>query len=970
MGNGANKSRTTFIIGGRRFEKDFSFLEDRPKRFRQRRFPIIWIIVGLVVLLLLVYASYVYLNWVILEYMYETKANLDWFGITFYNGLTFTVAAFLALLLINPIPKASDVADAFNAFLGMQARQPWKKVARDYPDYGNNAMQDYPLKRRPTIRPGVALWIFWQISKWVVAFLIFVEVNGFLGLGNIAIPLLMSAKGYGDWSTVGKIFLLPLYPGSGPQLVSLMPSMEIQYRIISYFLVSGLIIVTIRFFLKFVRDAVRRAGDKWIRNLLFSLASLVMILILEAPYWAMDITTPYVYGIVITIFFAFVIFGLFFHLKSGKETMTFAQRRRIGILLASVVIGAVLVANVAIIGYYRINWNNGWINYEWAPLTSRQVFVMRWAAGIQDMNYTGLTNIPAGNATATLGLVRQWDGNASYTESTNRIGVNWMQLVPQPEIVYVNNHEYWATPTTFAPVASDWISNHLIYTHTSKIIVIDSHSGDLVPAVQAFNIPVQPLIYYGEGFNYDAYVDVPGAPNEIENVSYHGAPDFILSGWQRSLWFLIHEGQLGYAFSPPADSIRMLHDRDVFHRVNNLLIYGLSTDQATYLVSDNKTLYYCIQVYIDYPIHSGYAHSEHANADYLRFFGVVLVNVADGSLKGYTVGQNDGFLDSFYKSYYKSWGPAPEWLVKQLRYPEQLLGNQTIAGQLDVDFFYHVNSASVWRSGQDFFERPLSTEVLYVPIAIGNNIYFAAVQLVEFQSSASKNLAGVYVIYGGDRLGQMALYEANSTASGSVPLIGPSAALQAFRTDPTTQNKLTLLHAVPGNILLYLINGHLYYFIPAYIYTQSDTGGSGVIAKEAFIDAIDASNGSVGLGINDSFGAFSALTGGLRSSGPGNRISTLLSMFPSNYILTNVTAVNPTVYKLAYTANFTSLAQLNQTQQTVNDFINNYVKPAGNVTQLLWWMPNSSTVDIGYLETSSNITWLYYMQVNVGSGVG
>jgi hypothetical protein len=940
-------------------------LEDRrPRKYRRRRFPLLWIVVGVAVFLLLFYASYVYLNWVILETMYQTKSGLDWFGITFYNGLTFIVSGLLALLLINPIPRKSDLIDAFNALVGMQARPPWRGREGEHSEYEASG-PDSALRRPSTIRPGVALWIFWQMVKWIVGFLLFVQVSGFFGLGNITIPLLMAAKGYGDWSSLGKILLLPAYPAMGNQLVLLMPAMEIQYRIVSYFLVSVLVVVAVRFFLKFVRDAIRRAGDKWIRNLLFSLGSVLMIEILEAPYWPMDNTTPYIYAIVIAIFSTFLVFGLFFQLKSGRETMTVAQRRRTGILVATLLIAVILVVNVGIIGYYRINWNNGWINYEWGPLTSKQIAITRWAAGLQSMNYTSLKNIPSGNETATLGLVRQWDGNASYIQSTNRIGVNWMQLVPSSEIVYVNNHEYWATPTTFAPVASDWISNHLIYTHTSKIMVIDSHTGNFVPTTQAFNISSQPLVYYGEGFTNDAYVKVSNAPSEIENASYSGAPDYVLSGWQRSLWFLIHEGQLGYALSPPTDSIRMLHERDVFKRVNNLLIYGLSLDQATYLVSDNRTLYYCTQVYIDYPLHSGFSVS-----DYLRFFGVVLVNVADGSLKGFIVAKDDSFLSSFYKTYYKTWVSPPKWLVHQLRYPEQLLGNQNSNGQLDIDFKYHVGSPSVWRSQQDFFEMPRSTQVLYIPIAIGNRVFFTAIQLVEFLSSPGKNLAGLYLVYGGERLGQMSLYQANSTVFGSTTFIGPSAAIQAFRTDYYTRQQITFTNATAGNILLYLINGHLYYFIPAYITTKSDTGGSSVIIRNPFIDVIDAQTG-IGIGHgNNSFSAFYSLSGVSSLYGPQNRTTALLKMFPPSYVVSRVSAVHPTVENKTYVVNFTSPYERNQTQTVVNSFITNYANPILNATsskQLIWWMSDSSTVDVGFLVSTSGIIWLYYMEVNVGN---
>ena len=176
-------------------------------------------------------------------------------------------------------------------------------------------------------------------------------------------------------------------------------------------------------------------------------------------------------------------------------------------------------------------------------------------------------------------------------------------------------------------------------------------------------------MYYGEdlqgepGFANDVYVHYEaGGVQEIENVSYSGPPDYTLCGAQRTLWFL---GQglsaLGYAFSPAQDCIQMLHDREVFGRVSNVLINGLVEDGSTYLVTDSanggNSLYYAIQVYIDYPLHTGFANVPGSPLqDYLRFFGVVIVNVATGEMQGYTITGSDGFLTSFYKQYYTDMG--------------------------------------------------------------------------------------------------------------------------------------------------------------------------------------------------------------------------------------------------------------------------------------------------------------------------
>ena len=267
------------------------------------------------------------------------------------------------------------------------------------------------------------------------------------------------------------------------------------------------------------------------------------------------------------------------------------------------------------------------------------------------------------------------------------------------EIVFYNGTEYWVSPTTPVFPSSDWISQHLIYTHAAKVLVINTHNGSVIPAANAYGIPSEPLIYYGEGagFSQSVYVHVPGY-DEVQNVSYPGAPDYVLSGWQKSMWFTFTEGQLGFAFS--GKSLDMLWNRNIFSRVGDILISGLTMDPSAYIVSDGKNLYYAVQVYIDYPLQSGFSASP-----YLRFFGVVLVNIADGSMQGYTVSNllsptgvnGTDFITKFYQNYYSSWKAPPSWLIPQLRYPEQLLGSPSVAGQLDYNFIYHVSDPFIFR---------------------------------------------------------------------------------------------------------------------------------------------------------------------------------------------------------------------------------------------------------------------------------
>jgi uncharacterized membrane protein (UPF0182 family) len=408
----------------------------------------------------------------------------------------------------------------------------------------------------------------------------------------------MLMKGIGSWDQLFRVFTLPIMPVSGTELKMLIPTMEVQYRLFFYVAGSILTIAAVRMFLKFIRDfsSVRRTS--WVRDLFIGFSFVALIVLLQAPYWSMDVRTPYEYFITATIFVSFLFVGLLFHFGGIRTSVALGTRRRTVLTIVGAILLVILLGNTVIVLGFNVNWNNNWTQYEWRPTTEKQIMVTSWAAGTDAIEYQPLSAVPSGNVTLTLSHVRQWDQEAANTKMKNQIGVNWMQL-SHSDIVYYQGREFWVAPTTILYPSTDWISRRLIYTHTSKVLTIDSHSGDFVPVTEAFGIKSEPLIYYGEAFSERVYVNVKGF-NEIEGVSYRGDPDYVLSGWQRSLWF-ISDGQLGFAFSPPQDSISMLYKRDISQRVQDILISGLTIDGDSYLVSDGQALYYAVQVYVDRP---------------------------------------------------------------------------------------------------------------------------------------------------------------------------------------------------------------------------------------------------------------------------------------------------------------------------------------------------------------------------------
>ncbi|MBO3802466.1 MAG: UPF0182 family protein [Candidatus Brockarchaeota archaeon] len=877
--------------------------------------------------------AYVWLNWKVNQTMYAAKAGIDWFKTVFYGNLTFGVSALLALLLLNPVPWRSDLFEAVSSVVAATSG----------------------VLRPVALRPSRALWAFWQFAKWTLAFAAFVTFNGIPGMGNLVIAVAMMLRGYGDWSLVPRIFLSPVQPMEEGEIIAAIPAMEVQYKVVHDVLILLLAVLAARLFLRFVRDLSRGRVGPSLKGLFLCLSCVVLSIIVGVGYWEMDATTPFAFLALSTILFSFIA-ASFVAKAAVPEGGSFSKGRRGAAILVGAVLLSILLANMGVIGWYRLNWNNNWTQYEWQPLTRKQIAVTRWAAGIRDVQAYPLDAIPPGNTSMILSLVRQWDRDAAFTRMKNQIGVNWMTL-SDAYVVYVNGREYWVAPTTILYPSDDWISHHLIYTHASRVIVMDSHTGDYVPVTEAFGVPKEPLIYYGEGFYDNVYVRVRGF-SEIENVSYAGEPDYVLSGWERMLWFA-SSGQFGFAFSPPQDRIEMLYKRDIFERVEGMLIHGLDVDPAAYLVTDGERLYAAVQVFVDYDLQSGFAASS-----YLRFLGVVLVDIEDGRMHGYLVAKTgpEDFLLDFYANYY-GWEQPPEWLVPQLRYPERLLGTQEEPrGQLDVDFRYHVDDAFVWRSGSDFYERPGATEVLYILHTVGDKAYFVGLQLVEYEASPGKNLAGLYLVYGGARIGEIQFYRSTPRAN-ATQLIGPSAALEALETDDYVRAQLTLLtNSRLGNILLYSIGGKLYYFIPVYITTAT---AGGVITKMAFIGVVDAATGSKVATGQDALSAYRSLSGAAPTTGWEERLRKVLDIFSSEGIeAVKIERVLANVEIEVGEARYVAEGDWESARIAVKGFVEDYAKRLG-AEEVYYWSVDENTVGFGALASDRGVVKLYYVTLKL-----
>lgn len=521
-------------------------------------------------------------------------------------------------------------------------------------------------------------------------------------------------------------------------------------------------------------------------------------------------------------------------------------------LLSVFLIAIVVMLPVTQAVYYGIQMNGDkYVDWKFNLQTTKEIDITNWAAGLTNLEIKSINDLTS-NATPeseieSLTTVRQWDETASYLRMRNQIGANWMQLADS-DIVLLKGHEYWLSPLTFetSTTRTNFINEFIIYTHTEGMIILDAYSGELVEGanyIALLNRTEEVSFYYGEGsgFRNNVFVNVPNF-EEVGNRSFAGSPDYTLTGFE-SFFYLFSMGPEAWSYL--GRDMDILVERQALSRVESIMLQGLSVDSDPYIVVDpNGGISYAVSIYIDYRLSTGYAH-EH----YMRFLGMVLVDVESGELEFFEspVAGDDIFLDATYKSYY-DWKPTPDWLQSQMKWPEDLYERQ-----LAVAYIYHVNNPNVWLGGVDFHQKPAESDTRYVIMNIEGEERFIAYHNAEFRIASSAmsahNLAGVYVMGCGDqRFGEFTFYRAGE--SGSSSWLGPIAVVQAFETNDVvrTQLKLWGSHRY-GNRLLYHLGGDLFFVVPVFLEVETSTDR--VIQKLGGVGLVDARTGErVELGSN------------------------------------------------------------------------------------------------------------------------
>jgi hypothetical protein len=818
--------------------------------------------------------------------VYDSKANVDFWGTWTLNNNIFTASLLLALL-----------SSVFTI---------WTRSS--FLSFLSALSQTGTHLKKLDIKSGVA-WRFLEIGAF---FLYYVSTGGYSVTGqNVA--FLMMLMGDGSISItpdqLGTMFSLPFAPGtSAASIQTLIPAME-AYQLYVGLISTVLVATAARLVLGIITDLMLQRRDIFvvISKGLLVVALAVGLEILSVPMWTVNAGTWMSYLALLIALGASIVGSIVFmivRVRSGDvrqrlrskisslegdlarlqgELLSLRQeyeagaisaedyRKRVNLLMEdrvnianelrrlklerlipvgssqksfALVAGFLIVIVIAlpiIQGfYYGIQMEGDrYIDWKFNPETTKEIDITNWAAGISDFEIKQLDDLTV-NATPeseveSLTTVRQWDQTASYLRMRNQIGTNWMQLADS-DIVYLKGHEYWIAPLTF-DIGATWtsfINQRILYTHTEGIVVLDAFSGELVEdddLVALFNRTEDINFYYGEGggFGDIVFVNVPNF-EEVGNATFSGTPDYTLSGFE-SFFYILSMGPDAWSYI--GRDMDMLVERNVLSRVESILLQGLNVDNDPYIVVDpTGNLYYAVSIFIDYHLATGYAHE-----NYMRFMGVALVDIENGDIEFFeSPATSDGlFLDNTYKNYY-DWLETPAWLEAQLKWPEDLYERQ-----LETAYFYHVNEGEQWSTGVDFHQSPTDSDTRYVIMNIEGEERFVAYHNSEFRFAEAHNLAGIYIMGCGDKdFGRFTFYKAGE--DGFSDWLGPNAAVQAFETNDVVRTQLKLWgdHRY-GNRLLYHLGGDLFFVIPVFL--QVETSLNQIIQKLGGVGLVDVETG-------------------------------------------------------------------------------------------------------------------------------
>jgi uncharacterized membrane protein (UPF0182 family) len=534
-----------------------------------------------------------------------------------------------------------------------------------------------------------------------------------------------------------------------------------------------------------------------------------------------------------------------------------------------------------------------------APYIQRNIESTRDAYGIADVemkDYQATVSTNSGqlaNDAATIANIRLMDPNVlsatfrqlqqikpyyTFPESLDidRYTVNGVQ---RDVVVAVRELNIDGNPSR------NWINDHLVYTHGFGFVSafgnsVDSDGkptflvGDLPPTTGLGKF--QPRIYFGENVPDYSIIGGPKTDTPVEfdypddasengqkNYTYTGDGGVPMGGLFKKLLFAIQYQEQRIVLSNLINSeSKILYNRSPRERVAKVAPW-LTLDGDPYpAIVDGK-----IQWIIDgYTTSAGYPYSQttslstattdalttnsaaitaqtNRNINYIRNSVKATVDAYDGTVVLYQWDEKDPVLKTWMKAFPNTVTPKSKMspqLLEHIRYPEDLFRVQR-----DVLSSYHVQTASAFYGGQDFWRVPRD------PSTFGANAgaqppYYMTLEMPG-SDKPTFTLTTPFVPRGGrENLSAFAVVDSNNGPNyGKITVLqlprstnvaGPSQVESNFVAKPEVANSLSLLRqggsdVVLGNLLTLPVGGGLLYVQPVYVRATANTAAYPLLQK-------------------------------------------------------------------------------------------------------------------------------------------
>ena len=904
--------------------------------------------------------------------------NVEEFADLFTTPLYFSlisglVLAAIALVRVNVVRRASIGWYVLQTFLGFMSRQGTNASPQTIPLFGNFKIS------------GVQ-FVLWQITKVLLFGAFFANLMfGFsmvylidgndLGIDNIptifSLPFVTPPTDH-SYATEKVVPMIPALLVLVPPLLG-----AIGTRLLLYIGVHH-IISTIT---AFIHDSTE--GKPKYLSYVSTLEAVIGIGVLWAGFNMffgnqIDYNTKYAIGGTLVVGFALIAFSFLDRMRSRILTHMLKRDvyiRIITIVVIALIVGIAMSVNNSVADAKKIEYLG--------PYNAQQIGVNRYLGELdqieEHIHDVTLNSISPNNISGyidqnkdVLDGIRVWDWQAAFAKLKPEIGLIPYVTFEDNDILRFDDKLYWTA--SMAPILPSsvslenrWYNEHLVYTHVPEgFLTLEATDGSIVDSSELFP---QRKIYYGEGGLLDTTwsgypTNREGNTAELNNESYTGMGGLDIA--PPISWIF----EPNFMISYPGDSIHVMRYKDVNERMSTLYPYFLfnlfGKELDSLPVTDGKNTYWLVPLIIGYDT-SNIPWS--VGNPYLRLAGYGLVDTYDGDIQLIQHG-DDFFTDMFMTQYQDKVIEMPEWLEKQIRYPQELFNWKT-----EMYNIYHVTDVDTFIQANEFYEIPRGLDTYYIEAKPPGfeEPEFVGLLSLELRGSEGRNLAGYMVVENDTpNLGKMQFYEV--PIDSDTKLLGPTSVREALDRDPDfAQLKTLLRNPRIGDNILYRVGEHDTYFIPVYT-----AGAGGVVAQLGTIAAVGAAfTGEYYVGLGDTQeSAFEAYLQKLSGIAPTSSVTVdgvsmimdktaredaVLSIFEEKEIqLTTPTNIQiPLSFSIGDIA-FYSKADLESTTELITKFIDE----AGAKRILMWEVED--TINFGYLKVVDNVTELHYIAIEVG----